>query len=305
MKPDLACRIFNFTAEPLIISSLGWPVLTSQYVSMKGTRRGILVSISEECPFDDGLDELRARVAEKGSFFAGSPVSLDLGWRDLRDEHYERLMQTVRDCSLQLLGVISSSHATRKLLEKHGIKCIIGTLGLAKHGGNARVKATATARAEAAAAEAAAAPPETADAATADTVEVAPTTEAHAAEGAVPVEKALSAADADPTLMVRKTLRSGQRIQFAGNVVVMGDVNAGAEIEAEGDVIVLGNLRGIVHAGSKGKRDAVVLALNLHAAQVRVGNLIGLVTTQKSYANNAAVMARIHEGSVATCLYGR
>lgn len=267
---------------------------------MKGTRRGILVSITEECPFDDGLDELRAKIAEKHHFFAGSPVSLDLGWRDLRQEQYEQLMQTIRDANIKLLGVISSSHATRKLLEGYGIKCIIGTLGLAKHGGNARVKATATARAEAAAN----APAPEADATPADDAEApAPQT---TATGAVVAEKAAaSPADTDPTLIVRKTVRSGQRILFAGNVVVMGDVNAGAEIEAEGDVIVLGNLRGIVHAGCKGKNDAVVVALNLHAAQVRVGNLIGMVTTQKNYANNAAVMARIHEGSVATCLYGR
>ena len=105
--------------------------------------------------------------------------------------------------------------------------------------------------------------------------------------------------------MVRKTLRSGQRVVFDGNVVIVGDVNAGAEVEAEGDVVVLGNLRGIVHAGCKGRTDAVVVALNLHAAQVRIGNLIGLVNSQKGYSNNAAVMARIHEGAVATCLYGR
>lgn len=263
---------------------------------MKGTRRGILVSITEECPFSDGLDELRAKIAEKHHFFAGSPVSLDLGWRDLRQEQYEQLMQAIRDANIKLLGVISSSHATRKLLEGYGIKCIIGTLGLAKHGGNARVKATATARAEAVA--------NAGDAALAEGSEGgAP--QAMVAEAVVAEKAVASPADADPTLMVRKTVRSGQRILFAGNVVVMGDVNAGAEIEAEGDVIVLGNLRGIVHAGCKGKRDAVVVALNLHATQVRVGNLIGMVTTQKNYANNAAVMARIHEGSVATCLYGR
>lgn len=264
---------------------------------MKGTRRGILVSITEECPFDDGLDELRAKIAEKHHFFAGSPVSLDLGWRDLRQEQYEQLMQTIRESNIKLMGVISSSHATRKLLEGYGIKCIIGTLGLAKHGGNARVKATASARAEAAASIPA--PDVRIDAAPADGAEAS-------AAPRPPAERAVvSPADADPTLIVRKTVRSGQRVLFAGNVVVMGDVNAGAEIEAEGDVIVLGNLRGIVHAGCNGKNDAVVVALNLHAAQVRVGNLIGMVTTQKNYANNAAVMARIHEGSVATCLYGR
>jgi septum site-determining protein MinC len=111
----------------------------------------------------------------------------------------------------------------------------------------------------------------------------------------------LSGAD---TMMLRKTLRSGQRVQFSGNVVVIGDVNAGAEIEAGGDVVVLGNLRGTVHAGSGGRQDAVVVALNLHASQVRIGDLIGFVGTQKGFQQNAAVMARVQDGAVATCMYG-
>jgi len=266
---------------------------------MKGTHRGILVHISEECPLAEGLEELRSTVEEKRHFFAGSPVSLDLGWREMREAEYELLMKTVTDAEVRLLGVISSSHATRRLLESHGIKVIIGALGLAKHGGNSRVKAAPPVVVE----------PKLDDAKkTAVESAIGVKSEARGVSPAVsPVVAAAAAvaASQEKTLMVRKTLRSGQRLQFAGNVVVLGDVNAGAEIEAEGDVVVFGNLRGIVHAGSKGKSDAVVVALNLHAAHLRIGNLIGLVTGQKGYSSNAAVMARIHEGAVATCLYGR
>lgn len=261
---------------------------------MKGTRRGILASISEECPFQEALDELRVTIDEKRNFFEGSPVSLDLGWREMREEEYELLMRVINEAHVKLLGVISSSAATRKLLEGHGIKVIIGALGLSKHGGNARVKATGGVRPEMTAEGAK--PPEEA---------VPPTAASPVSDATVAVEGPAPVPDTDRTLMVRKTLRSGQRVQFEGNVVVMGDVNAGAEIEAEGDVVVLGNLRGIVHAGCKGKADAVIVALNLHAAQLRIGNLIGLVAGQKGYSNNSGVMARIHEGSVATCLYGR
>ena len=48
-----------------------------------------------------------------------------------------------------------------------------------------------------------------------------------------------------PTLMVKRTLRGGQRVEFEGNVVVKGDVNAGAEVLATGDIIILGALRGL------------------------------------------------------------
>jgi septum site-determining protein MinC len=55
-------------------------------------------------------------------------------------------------------------------------------------------------------------------------------------------------------------------------VVVLGDVNPGAEIIAEGNVIIWGRLRGMVHAGSKGNRAAVICALDLSPMQLRIAD---------------------------------
>jgi len=73
-------------------------------------------------------------------------------------------------------------------------------------------------------------------------------------------------------LFLDRTLRSGTRIEFAGHVVVLGDVNPGAEILAEGNVIVWGRLRGMVHAGLKGDREAVVCALDFSPMQLRIAD---------------------------------
>lgn len=78
--------------------------------------------------------------------------------------------------------------------------------------------------------------------------------------------------DEEPTLYIRKTLRSGQRVVFAGNVVLLGDLNPGAQIEADGDVIVLGQLRGSVHAGCEGDEEATVIASSLRATQLRIAD---------------------------------
>src|SRR5512132_458345 len=66
----------------------------------------------------------------------------------------------------------------------------------------------------------------------------------------------------ETALFLNKTIRSGTRIEFSGHVVVLGDVNPGAEIVAEGNVIVWGRVRGMIHAGSKGNRAAMVCALD-------------------------------------------
>lgn len=72
----------------------------------------------------------------------------------------------------------------------------------------------------------------------------------------------------------RGTLRSGHKIDFDGNVIVMGDLNPGGEIIATGNVVVLGSLRGTVHAGSDGNKEAIIVALALRPTQLRIADII-------------------------------
>lgn len=74
--------------------------------------------------------------------------------------------------------------------------------------------------------------------------------------------------------LVRRTLRSGQRVQCDGNIVVMGDVNPGAVVIATGDILVMGVLRGVAHAGATGNQRAVVAAFRLEPTQLRIANFI-------------------------------
>jgi septum site-determining protein MinC len=76
------------------------------------------------------------------------------------------------------------------------------------------------------------------------------------------------------TITVKKTVRSGQRISFEGNLVIMGDVNPGAEVIASGDIIVLGRLRGTAHAGAEGDETAQIIAFQLRPVQIRIAGVI-------------------------------
>ena len=69
---------------------------------------------------------------------------------------------------------------------------------------------------------------------------------------------------------IGRTLRSGTRIEAAGNVTVFGDVNPGAEVVAAGSVIVWGRVRGAVHAGVGGNPSAVICALEFSSSQIRI-----------------------------------
>jgi septum site-determining protein MinC len=85
-------------------------------------------------------------------------------------------------------------------------------------------------------------------------------------------------------LFIDRTLRSGTRIEFAGHVVVLGDVNPGAEIIAEGNVIVWGRLRGVVHAGKTDRREVVVCALDFSPMQLRIADEVLPTTSRQGQA---------------------
>lgn len=72
----------------------------------------------------------------------------------------------------------------------------------------------------------------------------------------------------------RGSLRSGQKLETEGSIVVLGDVNSGAEVVASDNIVVLGNLRGLAHAGAKGNKKAIIAAGNLDTVQIRISNIL-------------------------------
>lgn len=72
----------------------------------------------------------------------------------------------------------------------------------------------------------------------------------------------------------RGSLRSGQKIEVEGSLVIIGDVNSGAEIMASENIIVLGALRGLAHAGAKGNKQAIIAAGLVDTVQIRIANVV-------------------------------
>ena len=76
------------------------------------------------------------------------------------------------------------------------------------------------------------------------------------------------------TTFHKGSLRSGQKIEVEGSIVIIGDVNSGAEVIAGDNIIVVGNLRGLAHAGAKGNKEAIIAASTLEAVQLRISNIV-------------------------------
>ena len=71
----------------------------------------------------------------------------------------------------------------------------------------------------------------------------------------------------------RGSLRSGQKMESEGSLVILGDVNSGAEVMASDNIVVLGALRGLAHAGAKGNKQAIIAAGLIDTVQIRIANI--------------------------------
>ncbi len=80
--------------------------------------------------------------------------------------------------------------------------------------------------------------------------------------------------DTSDTKFIRGSLRSGQKEEFTGSIVVLGDLNYGAEVIAGENIIVTGTLRGLAHAGANGNKKAIISANSIDCIQVRIANVV-------------------------------
>ncbi len=102
----------------------------------------------------------------------------------------------------------------------------------------------------------------------------------------------------DRCLVIKRTLRSGQSIRFAGSVVIFGDINPGAEVVVKGDIMVFGTVRGTVHAGAAGDREASVAALRLAPAQLRIADMYSRSPDEGQLPPYEPECARISDGGI-------
>lgn len=229
-------------------------------VVLKGSKRGLVVVLDEEGAFDELVAALRRKLSRAGRFFSGARVALDPGGRRATWAEWTELLSALRESGL----VPAEGPAAG------------GAASPAERGGR---PAPGGARAVVGSAELAR------DVAGAG---VRPTRARGPGSRQVPAGR---------TLLVRRTLRSGQRVAYDGHVVVRGDVNPGAEVIASGDIVVMGALRGVAHAGARGDEDAVVVALELMPLQLRIAHQVARSPEVTSTCRGPEV-ARIRDGTV-------
>jgi septum site-determining protein MinC len=230
----------------------------SVYVSIKGTRSGLRLTLEPETPFSELLNALADRLAESPSFFRGASLAVDTSHRALRSSERTQLENLLALYQMSVTSTDSGplgSEADSTPEQRSNILPAAGmgtkkTLNLPYQDSSQR--------------------------------------------GATTQDMGQAPRD---TLFLRRTVRSGQAIHHPSNVVVLGDVNPGAEIVAGGDVIVWGVLRGMVHAGYPDNENALVCSLQLAPVQLRIAHLLSR-PPEGFEAQSRPEIATIREGQI-------
>ncbi|GGD54613.1 septum site-determining protein MinC [Paenibacillus nasutitermitis] len=91
-------------------------------------------------------------------------------------------------------------------------------------------------------------------------------------------------------------IRSGQTVEHHGNLLLMGDLNPGGSLLCTGDIYVLGSLRGLAHAGTAGKTEAIIAASLLRPTQLRISEVISRPPDEWMTGDAAMEFAYLNDG---------
>ena len=104
-------------------------------------------------------------------------------------------------------------------------------------------------------------------------------------------------------------LRSGQILESASNVTLIGDVNPGARIISQGNIVILGSLRGNAFAGAGGDSGCFIFALDMKPIQLQIGDFIAkspdkekekkrFLKREKTDGSGAPQVALVRDGNI-------
>ncbi|MFX1761356.1 septum site-determining protein MinC [Paraburkholderia sp. A1RI-2L] len=264
----------------------------SPYFELKSGSVDTLLFVVKTTELDAMRAELTRRFEATPEFFANDTVAIDL--RRLAEGEQialadiARLLESVR---MRPVGVVAlpaqhgwAAEAGLPFLEARDKRVAGSAVGLAGD-----VPATqASAVVQAAGAEAGSAvttgaangtPVQSADAAasapavSAVQPELFPPEAPEADAGSDAAVSVARSTSAEPTLVIDRPLRSGQRIYAKGDLVVLGAVSNGAEVIAEGNIHIYAPLRGRALAGVHGNHDARIFCTSLEAELISIAGI--------------------------------
>ncbi len=271
-----------------------------EIVKIKGTREGLTVLLDESSNFHDLLRRLAERIADSNGFLDGSTVSIDVGRRVLQPGQMISLREALAGNNMVLRRIIAGARLDGAPDgDRRGVETVGQQAAQVRFVSRRKKRRK---RSHAAGGEAVAEV-----SATMETVEEqADAKGKHDGGDDIPVIRYSVTArqlradivSEEQTILIQRTIRSGQQVFYPGNVVILGDVNPGGEVVAGGNIIVMGAFRGLAHAGAMGDKKAIVAALRLEPSQLRIAGYITRAPEGDFSTTRQPEIARVQDGVV-------
>ncbi|PID56645.1 septum site-determining protein MinC [candidate division KSB3 bacterium] len=265
---------------------------TKEYsVEIKGQKEGLWIFLNDRLPLHDVFTALKDKLASSNNFFHGAEVTIDTGTRLLTHEEkaaLQTIVEGIYALRIRSLTTIGTSRPlaedTEGIKEKHADSAPTETAAIPQTGHDLPARPLTTGDDTIAAVpENRALPLEQQESVDTDNddefMKFLDETFRIPVKGGW-VQKETYSSDylyenEETAFYFRGTVRSGQSLEFSGNIIILGDVNPGAYVIASGDIIVMGRLHGVVHAGAEGEERAIVIGMNFYPSQLRIAQFIG------------------------------
>jgi len=231
--------------------------MNNDIINIKGTRSGLVICLDSNHDFDELKKTLKTKIESARGFFKGAKFTFHLGFDTLTAEKTKELEEICCEH-----GLVPDTDIRWKPAQEKSAKLTVSV-------------------------------PETPrEKAMSDKVRPL----MREASPSLPTVGVM-AVDKKPCLLINRSLRSGQKVNYNGNVVITGDLNPGSEITASGDIVVWGSLRGVVHAGANGDQSSIIMAYRLNPVQLRIASTISR-PPENSAVSAQPEIARLQKGQM-------
>lgn len=212
-------------------------------ILLKGNKYGIVVVLDESMDFMQLLEKVGEKFKESGKFFdTKSKLAITFEGRTLSNDEIKSLLDIISDnCDIQISYVIDSNKDVEEYFQRSILK---------------------------------------------QEAQMKELTEQFWEEEKTTLETSKFSQNEDSNnglngMFYKGTLRSGQSLESATSLIILGDVNQGAEVQAVGNIVILGCLKGTAFAGCHGNSNAFVMALDMDPMQIRIANYIARASDQE------------------------
>ena len=227
----------------------------SKEVIIKSNRYGINLILDGQIPFQELLGKIGDKFKETGDFFRDSKMAVSFEGRELTDREEQEIVDVITaNSSVRIISIVDRNRELeeqmRLMVEAYQKAVQIPDSQEREHG-TASEDEMFLQSGEADAGEQQGG-------------------EDDSEEPGIP-EEPQEEVTAD---FYKGNLRSGQIIESASSITVVGDVNPGAKVVSMGNVVILGSLKGNAQAGAGGNRSSFIFALEMRPIQLQIGDLI-------------------------------